>query len=55
MYQILVVSSKFEGVKLVQQHKMVNDALQEEIGNMHGLTIKTMSPKAWAKLAAANE
>lgn len=44
MFQIEVVSSLFEGKSRVMQHRMVNDVLKKEIGEMHGLTLKTKIP-----------
>lgn len=44
MYTIQVVSSEFEGKNRVAQHRMVNEVLKAEIANMHGLTLKTLTP-----------
>jgi stress-induced morphogen len=41
MYQIKVASKSFQGKSLLQQHKMVNDVLANEIPSFHGLTITT--------------
>ena len=40
-FQVEVVSPVFEGKGLVQQHRMINEALREEIKVIHGLTINT--------------
>lgn len=40
-FQVEVVSEAFTGKKLVEQHRMVNEALREEIKQIHGLTITT--------------
>lgn len=53
MYQVLVVSNKFEGVSLVKQHRMVKDALKAEIADMHGLTVRTMTPEKFEAAKAA--
>ena len=45
MYEIYVESPEFKGMRLVKQHKMVNEALKGEIREMHGLRISTMSSK----------
>ncbi|KAM8972351.1 bolA-like protein 3 [Pelodytes ibericus] len=45
MYEIHVESEEFKAKRTVQQHQMVNDALQEEIKVMHGLRIFTSVPK----------
>uniref|UniRef100_A0A8C5M341 BolA-like protein 3 n=1 Tax=Leptobrachium leishanense TaxID=445787 RepID=A0A8C5M341_9ANUR len=45
MYEIHIESEEFKNKRTVQQHRMVNDALQEEIKAMHGLRIFTNVPK----------
>ncbi|XP_056425199.1 bolA-like protein 3 isoform X2 [Hyla sarda] len=45
MYEIHVESEEFKDKRTVQQHKMINEALQEEIKSMHGLRIYTSVPK----------
>ncbi|XP_053320562.1 bolA-like protein 3 [Spea bombifrons] len=45
MYEVHVESEEFKAKRTVQQHQMVNDALQEEIKVMHGLRIFTSCPK----------
>jgi stress-induced morphogen len=41
MFDINIESNKFSGKPLVQQHKMVTNAIKAEIKSMHGLTLKT--------------
>lgn len=41
MYQVEVVSSSFKDLSMVKQHRMVNDALKEEIKGMHGIRLTT--------------
>ncbi|EEB06107.1 eukaryotic protein [Schizosaccharomyces japonicus yFS275] len=43
MYQINITSEAFRGKPLVKQHRMVNEVLQEDIKNMHGLQLVTKS------------
>ncbi|XP_068128507.1 bolA-like protein 3 [Hyperolius riggenbachi] len=45
MYEIHVESEEFKQKRTVQQHQMINEALQEEIKSMHGLRIFTSVPK----------
>ncbi|XP_053571994.1 bolA-like protein 3 isoform X2 [Bombina bombina] len=45
MYEIHIESVDFKEKRTVQQHQMINDALQEEIKSMHGLRIFTSVPK----------
>ncbi len=48
-YQLLVISSSFEGKGLVEQHQIVYGALKEALGSerIHALALKTMTPKQW--------
>ncbi|XP_076879789.1 bolA-like protein 3 [Brachyhypopomus gauderio] len=45
MYEIHIESDEFRGKRTVQQHQLVNQALEEEIKAMHGLRIFTDIPK----------
>ena len=51
-FNVTVVAARFEGLAVVKQHRAVNEVLEAEIGKMHGLTIKTMTPAVWAAAAA---
>ncbi|HXK28523.1 MAG TPA: BolA family transcriptional regulator [Candidatus Binatia bacterium] len=53
-WQVIVVSAAFDGKGLVEQHRMVNEALKEPIGDqrIHALALKTYSPAQWEKLGA---
>lgn len=48
-YQLIVVSSQFEGKSLVQQHQIVYGAVREAMASeaIHALTFKTYTPQAW--------
>ena len=44
-YEVEVVSEKFEGLNLVQQHQLIYKALAEEMkGPIHALALKTSTP-----------
>ena len=49
-YQVVVVSSLFEGKRTIQQHQMVYGALQQAMASeaIHALTMKTYTPQDWA-------
>jgi stress-induced morphogen len=51
-YQVVVVSSAFEGKGLVQQHQMVYGAVQQAMSSeaIHALSLKTYTPQAWAAI-----
>ncbi len=44
-YHVEIVSSAFEGKKLLERHRMVNQALHEEFSRgLHALSLKTKTP-----------
>lgn len=49
-YQVVVVSSAFEGKGLVQRHQLVYRSLQQAMSSeaIHALTMKTFTPEDWA-------
>jgi acid stress-induced BolA-like protein IbaG/YrbA len=49
-YQVVVVSSAFEGRSLVQQHQLVYGAVRDAMSSeaIHALALKTYTPDAWA-------
>jgi stress-induced morphogen len=53
-WQLIIVSSAFEGKGLIDQHRMVNDALKVPLADqrIHALALKTYSPVQWEKLGA---
>ena len=44
--QVTVISSRFNGLSLVKQHKLVYSALKEELASeaIHALALKTETP-----------
>lgn len=47
-FRVLVVSSRFEGLPLIQRHRLVNEALKEELsGCVHALAIQAKTPEQW--------
>jgi acid stress-induced BolA-like protein IbaG/YrbA len=51
-WQLIIVSAAFEGKGLIDQHRMVNEALKEPMADqrIHALSLKTFSPAQWEKL-----
>ncbi|KAI1904194.1 hypothetical protein AGOR_G00003170 [Albula goreensis] len=45
MYEVHIESEEFKGKRTVQQHRLVNQALKDEIQGMHGLRIFTEVPR----------
>jgi acid stress-induced BolA-like protein IbaG/YrbA len=53
-WQVIIVSSAFEGKGLLEQHRIVNEALKEPLADqrIHALALKTYSPAQWEKLGS---
>lgn len=53
-YQVVIVSTQFEGKGLVQRHQLVYGALQQAMSSeaIHALTMKTYTPQDWAAYSA---
>jgi len=51
-WQVIIVSSVFEGKGLLEQHRIVNEALKAPLADqrIHALALKTYSPAQWDKL-----
>ena len=49
-FEVLVVSSEFEGKPLLQRHRLVNNCLAEELKIIHAFSQKTYTPEQWAKM-----
>ncbi|MCC5898113.1 BolA family protein [Sodalinema gerasimenkoae] len=48
--EALIISPRFEGLSLVQQHQLVYGALRSELASeaIHALALKTYTPDKWA-------
>ena len=55
-FQVLVISSDFEGKNLVEQHQLVYAALKDHMGDerIHALALKTMTPAEWERLGSSS-
>lgn len=48
-YKVVVVSAAFEGKLPMKRHRMIYDALREEMkGPIHALTLETYTPSQWS-------
>ncbi|CBK23732.2 uncharacterized protein [Blastocystis hominis] len=47
LLEMLVVSPKFRGMKLIQQHRLMNKILSDELSILHGITFKCMTPEQY--------
>lgn len=47
-FKVTVVSEEFDGKRLVARHRMLNEALAEELaGPVHALALHTLTPQEW--------
>ena len=47
-FRVLVVSERFEGQSLLQRHRLVNEALRDELSSrVHALAIQAKTPQQW--------
>ncbi len=54
-YQVVVVSSEFEGKTRVKQHQLVYGALKDAMSTeaIHALAVKTYTPETWQTASQA--
>lgn len=47
--QAIVISSTFEGMLLIKQHRLVKNAMKDALQgeDVHALSIKTFTPEKW--------
>jgi BolA protein len=51
-FKVTAVSKAFEGKMLIARHRMINEALSEELdGQIHALTLHTMTPDEYFEKA----
>jgi len=48
-YNVIIVSSIFEGKKTLEKHQLVNEKLKPEITRLHAFSQKTFTPAQWEK------
>ena len=50
-YKVVAVSDAFEGKMLIARHRMINQALSEELTKIHALALHTMTPDEYFEKA----
>uniref|UniRef100_A0A8B9UWM6 BolA-like protein 2 n=1 Tax=Anas zonorhyncha TaxID=75864 RepID=A0A8B9UWM6_9AVES len=48
-FRVLMVAAAFRGKGLLQRHRLVNEALAAELGRIHALEQRTLTPEQWAE------
>ncbi|GMI99377.1 homolog of E.coli BolA 2, BolA3 [Hibiscus trionum] len=55
-FVIEIVSEQFEGKRLLERHRIVNAALEEEMKEIHALSIKkALTPEQWKQQQEAEK
>ncbi len=54
-FEVLTVSSMFEGKPLLQRHRTVNSALAAELEHIHAITLKCLTPAQWEEKKKAEQ
>ena len=50
-YKVVAVSEAFKGKMLIAQHRMINQALADELDQIHALALHTMTPDEYFEKA----
>ena len=48
-FEMIIVSEKFVGVKLLERQRLVQGALGDKMNEIHAITMKTWTPEQWEK------
>jgi BolA protein len=49
-FRVVIVTSDFEGTRLIGRHRKINTLLATELANeIHALALHTFTPEEWAK------
>ncbi|KAK7318485.1 hypothetical protein RJT34_03187 [Clitoria ternatea] len=55
-FVVEIVSAQFEGKRLLDRHRMVNAALEEEMKQIHALSVKkALTPEQWKQHQESNQ
>ncbi|KAI4345128.1 hypothetical protein L6164_012285 [Bauhinia variegata] len=55
-FEVQIVSEQFEGKRLLERHRMVNSALEEEMKQIHALSVKkAVTPEQWKQQQDSNK
>jgi acid stress-induced BolA-like protein IbaG/YrbA len=50
-FEAVIVSKEFVGKGMLQQHQLVYKVLGDRMGEIHALSMKTLTPEQWANQA----
>ena len=49
-FEVVVVSPQFEGKRLLERHRLVNECLSKELEQIHAFSQKTYTPEQWVEM-----
>ena len=52
-FKVVVVSSYFDEMKLIDRHRFINKLFVEELTHIHALAMHTYTPEEWQKRKTA--
>ena len=52
-FKIVVVSTKFDEMKLIDRHRFINKLFTNEMKHIHALAMHTYTPEEWQKRQGA--
>ena len=50
-WKVTIVSEDFNGLMLIKRHRLVNEALKQEIQQIHAIALHTLTPDEWFEKA----
>lgn len=54
-FKAVIVSSQFTGLSLLKRHRLVNEAVSEEITRIRALSLHTLTPEEWRSRTQQSE
>ena len=52
-FKVTIVSDSFNDLMLIKRHRLVNQALAQELQQIHALALHTMTPEEWRERGGA--
>lgn len=49
-FEVIIVSTQFQGKRLLDRHRMVHECLAKELEHIHAFGQKTYTPEQWANI-----
>lgn len=53
-YKIVTVSNKFEGMKLLARHRLIQESIAQIVSQVRAISLHTLTPDEWSKAQKEN-